>query len=248
MYGGVPVKISANTDVGVQRQSNQDSYTVGELADGVVFAVVCDGMGGHAGGNVASSTATKRIAEEIKKNYRENMSSASVKNMIEASVVLANLDILDEAEKNSELEGMGTTAVVAVISPEVCVVANIGDSRCYHIEGDLITQVTKDHSLVQEMVDAGLISKEDALHHPRKNIITRALGIGEDVNTDFFDIEFKAGDKLLLCTDGLTNHVSDTGIVQIINEVDADMSADVLIALANMNGGSDNITAVVIFN
>ncbi len=242
------MKISANTDVGVQRQSNQDSYTVGELADGAVFAVVCDGMGGHAGGNVASSTAANRIAEEIKKNYRENMSSASVKNMIEAAVVLANLDIIDEAEKNSELEGMGTTAVVAVISPAVCVVANIGDSRCYHIDGDSVLQVTKDHSLVQEMVDAGLISQEDAANHPRKNIITRALGIGEDVNTDFFDIEFKAGDKLLLCTDGLTNHVSDSGIAQIINELDADMSADVLIALANMNGGSDNITAVVIFN
>lgn len=242
------MQISANTHVGMLRMSNQDSYAVGELADGVVFAVVCDGMGGHAGGNIASDTAVKRITAEIKKNYRENMSRASVKNMIEAAVVLANLDILDEAEKNTSLEGMGTTAVAAVISDELCVIANIGDSRCYHITGDGITQVSKDHSLVQEMVDAGLISQEDAANHPRKNIITRALGIGEDVNVDFFDLTLMQGDKILLCTDGLTNHVENDVLVQLINEHNADTCANALIDRANANGGADNITAVVIYD
>lgn len=242
------MQISANTHVGMLRMSNQDSYAVGELADGVVFAVVCDGMGGHAGGNIASDTAVKRITAEIKKNYRENMSRASVKNIIEAAVVLANLDILDEAEKNTSLEGMGTTAVAAVISDELCVIANIGDSRCYHITGDDITQVSKDHSLVQEMVDAGLISQEDAANHPRKNIITRALGIGEDVNVDFFDLTLMQGDKILLCTDGLTNHVENDVLVQLINEHNADTCANALIDRANANGGTDNITAVVIYD
>lgn len=242
------MQISAKTDVGRRRQSNQDSYTVGELPDGSVFAVVCDGMGGHAGGNVASSTAAGRIADEIRKNYRENMTSASVKNMIEAAVVLANLDIIEKSENDSGLEGMGTTAVVAVIAPFACVVANLGDSRCYRISDGVITQVTRDHSLVQEMVDAGLISPEDAENHPRKNIITRALGIADDVNIDFFDIQFDKGDKLLLCTDGLSNHISDNGITQVVEELDAETCADALVALANMNGGSDNITAVVIYN
>lgn len=242
------MQISANTDVGRHRQSNQDAYIVDKLSDGTVFAVVCDGMGGHAGGNIASNIAVNRIESEIKKNYRDNMGSASIKNMIESAVVHANLDIIDEAEQNRELEGMGTTAVIAVISSMGSVVANIGDSRCYHISEDNITQITKDHSLVQEMVDSGLISADDAANHPRKNIITRALGISEDVKTDFFDVDIKNNDKLLLCTDGLTNHVSDSAVNQIIEQVDASISADALISLANLNGGTDNITAVVIYN
>ena len=242
------MQISANTDVGRRRQSNQDSYIVDKLSDGTVVAVVCDGMGGHAGGNVASSIAVKRITDEIKKNYRENMSSASIKNMIESAVVHANLDIVDEAEQNNGLEGMGTTVVAAVISPVACVIANVGDSRCYHICDNNISCVTKDHSLVQEMVDAGLISPEEAANHPRKNIITRALGISEDVRIDFFDVDYKNNDILLLCTDGLTNHVSDSAIVQLIEQVETDVCADALIALANLNGGTDNITATVIKN
>lgn len=242
------MQISAKTDIGRHRQSNQDCFVTGELPDSSVFAVVCDGMGGHSGGNVASRIATDRIADEIKKNYRENMTSASVKNMIEAAVVLANLDITDEAESNSELEGMGTTAVVAVITPSVCVVANVGDSRCYHIHSGEIVQITKDHSLVQEMVDAGLISAQEAANHPRKNIITRALGISEDVNIDFFDVDFEADDKLLLCSDGLSNQISDSGMAQVIDEVGPEGCSDTLVALANLNGGKDNITAVVIYN
>lgn len=240
------MKISANTDIGKIRRSNQDSYAVGELPDGAVWAVVCDGMGGHAGGNVASSSAAERISQEIKRNYRENMSSASVKNMIEAAIVLANLDIIDGAEKNSELEGMGTTAVVVVKTQTVCVAANVGDSRCYRIHNGEVTQLTKDHSLVQEMVDAGLITAEESVHHPRKNIITRALGISDDVDVDFFDTEFEPGDRLLLCSDGLSNHIADSDIFECVTGEDADSYADRLISLANENGGSDNITAVVI--
>ena len=242
------MQISAKTDVGRHRQTNQDAFITGELPDSSVFAVVCDGMGGHAGGSVASDKATYRIAAEIKKNYRENMTSASVKNMIESAVVLANLDITDESANNSELEGLGTTAVVAVVTQSVCVVANVGDSRCYHIHNGEISQVTKDHSLVQEMVDAGLISAQDAANHPRKNIITRALGIAEDVNIDFFDVDFASDDKLLLCSDGLSNHISDDGMAKLITETAADCCADELVALANQNGGKDNITAVVVYN
>ncbi len=242
------MKISAGTDVGMRRESNQDCYAVWECPDGAVFAVVCDGMGGHAGGNVASRMAAERILNELKKNYRENMSSSSVKNMIESAIVLANLDIVDEAEINNELEGMGTTAVVAVITDYVCVVANVGDSRCYLVHAGESEQITKDHSLVQEMVDAGLISPEDASRHPRKNIITRALGISDDVEVDFFDVDFGSDDFLLLCSDGLTNHITDTDIIECITAEDRDSYAAELIALANKNGGADNITAIVLHN
>lgn len=242
------MKISAGTDVGMRRESNQDYYAVWENPDGAVFAVVCDGMGGHAGGNVASRMAAERILGELKKNYRENMSSSSVKNMIESAIVLANLDIVDEAEINNELEGMGTTVVVAVITGDVCVIANVGDSRCYLVHADGIEQITKDHSLVQEMVDAGLITSEDASRHPRKNIITRALGISDDVEVDFFDADLGSDGRLLLCTDGLSNHITDDDIIECIAVDDKASYAAELIALANKNGGTDNITAVVLYS
>lgn len=240
------MKLSAVTDVGMVRQSNQDACVGGELPFGGFYAVVCDGMGGHAGGNVASETAVKRISEELNKNFRENMSVSSVKNMIESALVLANLDIFDASNENDELAGMGTTAVVAVFTGDKCVVANVGDSRCYLASDGKITQITKDHSLVQEMVDAGLITSAAAEHHPRKNIITRALGIADDVEADFFDIRFSPNDKLLLCSDGLTNHVENDKILAVLSDRDFDGCAQKLISIANANGGSDNITAVIV--
>lgn len=174
------------------------------------------------------------------------MSVSSIKNMIESAIVLANLDIIDTADEDKELEGMGTTAVVAVFSGDDCTVANVGDSRCYHVCADSVRQVTRDHSLVQEMVDAGYITAEEAEHHPRKNIITRALGISDDVHADFFDVDMGEGDKLLLCSDGLTNHVSSDELLSSLSENDFDGCAQRLISLANEHGGSDNITAVIV--
>lgn len=240
------MKITAGTDTGMVRQSNQDAYIAGELSDGGYYAVVCDGMGGHAGGNVASTMAAERISGELKKNFRKDMSVYSIRNMIESAVVLANLDICDAAAEKEELAGMGTTAVVAVFSDRTCVVANVGDSRCYHVSDGIITQITKDHSLVQEMVDAGIITAEEAVHHPRKNIITRALGIAEDTEIDFFDVSFSDNDKLLLCSDGLTNHADNETLLSVLTESDFDSCAQKLISIANSNGGSDNITAVVV--
>ena len=241
------MKISAVTDIGMRRQSNQDAFVYGELPAGGFYAVVCDGMGGHAGGNVASKLATERIAGELSRNFRENMPASSVRNMIESAVVIANLDISDAANEDKELAGMGTTVVAAVFSSDICVVANVGDSRCYKVTADTLEQITRDHSLVQEMVDAGLITAEEAEKHPRKNIITRALGIAEDVDVDFFDVELSADEKLLLCSDGLTNNASADTILEIINGTDSAACAQKLIDVANSNGGTDNITAVVVY-
>ncbi len=239
------MKISAGTDIGMTRSSNQDSYAIGELPGGA-WAVVCDGMGGHAGGSIASEIAVEKISDCIKSNFRKGMSSASVRNVLESAIVCANGDIFDRAHKEPELKGMGTTAVVVVCIDGNAVIAHVGDSRCYHITGETITQVTKDHSLVQEMLDAGVITPEEAVNHPRKNIITRALGGSyDDVEVDFEDIFLSSGDLLLLCSDGLTNHVPDDALLENLSGEDFHNFADRLIKLANVNGGSDNITAVI---
>lgn len=241
------MKISAGTDKGMVRPTNQDCYAIGEFSSGA-WAVVCDGMGGHSGGNVASEMAAAVIADRIKENIRPAMRELSVRNMIESAVVTANADIFVRASKEKELNGMGTTAVVVVCIDSKAVIAHVGDSRCYLIRKDTITQLTKDHSLVQELVDAGSITKEAAEHHHLKNIITRALGLEDDVCVDFYDTEIYENDKLLLCSDGLTNHVPDDEILKLINENETFDYASKLINKANENGGKDNITAVILEN
>lgn len=241
------MKISAGTDVGKVRSSNQDSYAIGELPSGA-WAAVCDGMGGHSGGNVASAMATDVISDRIRDNVRPSMSVHSVRNMLESAVVTANADIFDRSRKEQELKGMGTTSVVAVCTDHRATIANVGDSRCYLIRGNTIEQITKDHSLVQDLVDAGVISAEEADSHPMKNIITRALGLEDDVDVDFYDMSLEAGDKLLLCSDGLTNHVTEDEILCLINSNETFDYAQKLINAANERGGTDNITAVILEN
>lgn len=252
------MQISGKTDIGLRRANNQDSFATGELPAGGAWAVVCDGMGGHAGGHIASKMAVDCISERIKNNFHEAMSVQSVRNMLESAVVYANAEIFDNAAKYRELRGMGTTVVTVVCFGDVAVVASVGDSRCYHIRSGNIDQITKDHSLVQELVDLGDISPESAKEHPMKNIITRALGIEDDVQVDFFDISFDDAEEksennmLLLCTDGLTNHVSDDEILACMsndkseNTNRIDEYTEKLVDLANENGGSDNITAVIL--
>lgn len=240
------MKISAGTDIGKIRATNQDSYEIGELPDGGAWAVVCDGMGGHAGGHVASRMAVDRIAKDIRENFRNGMSPSSVKNILESSIVAANLEIYDRSQNDDEVRGMGTTAVAAVCTGENCVIANVGDSRCYKLSAEGVTQITKDHSLVQEMVDAGLITPEQAAMHPRKNVITRALGIEEDVAVDFTELSLAVGDMLLLCSDGLSNLVTNEEMTACTSDGNIFDYAERLIGLANEKGGQDNITAVII--
>ncbi len=242
------MKISAGTDVGIVRQNNQDAYRHGELPGGV-WAIVCDGMGGHAGGNVASSIAVERISSCIENNFRDTMNSVSIKNMLESAIISANIEISDKAKKDSSLKGMGTTVVVAVCVGDSAVIAHVGDSRCYYISDSVVKFVTKDHSLVQELVDAGYITPEEAKTHPRKNIITRALGADmDDVDVEFNDLMLLNGDLLVLCSDGLSNHVTPEEIIENTASDDVHNYADRLIRLANNKGGTDNITAVLIKN
>lgn len=242
------MKISAKSDKGMVRQNNQDSYAAGELPGNVAWAVVCDGMGGAAGGNVASAAAVKLISEKIATCYHSGMSDSSIKNLLVSAIDSANAVVFDTAQKNESLYGMGTTVVAVIINADRLYVVSVGDSRVYVIN-NIAFQVTKDHSVVQGMIDSGEITKEEARIHPKKNIITRALGVEESIRCDFFQEEIdKDRDIVLLCTDGLTNCVIENDILEIINTSSRLEIAENLVKAANQNGGADNITAVAISN
>ena len=240
------MKIVAKTDIGLKRESNQDSYAAGELSGSVAWAVVCDGMGGVAGGNYASSTAVKVISERITTSYREGMSASSIKNMFDSAIAAANITVFEESKAKPELSGMGTTVVLALVVDNTVFVSHAGDSRAYILSDGSLRQITKDHSVVQEMVDNGKLTPDEARLDPRKNIITRALGVDSVLRTDFNIENLNENDVLILCTDGLTNFVEPFEINELTCDGKFNDYADRLITRANNNGGGDNITVVTV--
>lgn len=240
------MKIVAKTDKGFVRENNQDAYAVGEFSDEVVWAVVCDGMGGAAGGNIASALAVKVISEKINASYRENMRDASIKNMLDSALTAANIEVYDFAEAQPDLKGMGTTVVCAIVRDRQAYIAHAGDSRAYVINNGNVHQITTDHSLVQDLVNRGKLTLEEAEHHPNKNLITRAVGVDKEIEIDFCQVDLEENDTLLLCTDGLSNYVSNDEIVSLMSDGKHYAFADRLVKKANNNGGGDNITVVII--
>ena len=240
------MRIIAKTDVGKVRSSNQDSYAAGEFQNGVAWAVVCDGMGGNAGGNIASSTAVKSISDKITLVYRDGMTSSSIKYLLITAITNANYEVFDMASSNSELKGMGTTVVAAIITPDAVYVSHVGDSRAYLVSKNEIRQITKDHSVVQDMVEKGEITPDEAKSHPRKNLITRALGVDEEVKADFLAEDTTSDDVLLICTDGLSNFVDQSDIYRVVCDRPYTDFADTLVDMANEKGGADNITVVAV--
>ncbi len=240
------MRIAAKTDIGRVRNTNQDSYAAGELPNTVAWAVVCDGMGGAAGGNVASSTAVKIISEKITSLYRNGMSPMSIKNMLVSAINAANISVFDMSRANKELEGMGTTVVCTVIVDGVAYIAHAGDSRAYAVSDKSVIQLTRDHSVVQELLEKGEITQNQAKTHPNKNIITRALGVDPDIKVDYYEYDLNSDDIIILCTDGLTNFVDSDMFENIIENNPYYQIADLLVAQANKNGGGDNITVVAL--
>ena len=230
------------TDVGMVRQVNQDYVYATDNPLGILqnLFVVADGMGGHRAGDFASRFTVEVLAEEVQ-NCKETHPETILGNSIQA----ANERLLEEAEKDNRLEGMGTTLVAATIMDHVLYFANVGDSRLYLINKE-IRQLSKDHSMVEEMVRLGGLTEEEAKHHPDKNIITRAIGVKQKVEPDFFEYRLKGGDIILMCSDGLTNMVDDDEIFQIVKSArDIVEAVESLIQRANENGGSDNIGVVL---
>lgn len=237
--------IKGNTDIGKIRQANEDGYDFGSFDDGTSWAVVCDGMGGVRGGQIASSLVTEMVSDKIRKCYNKLMPVYSFENIFLSTITTANVIVNDRSFTDTEFQGMGTTIVAAIVKDTQACIAHVGDSRVYKLNSAGITQLTKDHSLAQEMLDSGQITKEEFENYPKKNIITRALGIDEKVEIDFDFTDVAEGDLLLLCTDGLSGLLSDEEIYNIYRNTDFELLCDEYIKAANEKGGYDNITAVV---
>lgn len=241
------MKFAYRTDIGHRRNNNQDSVGVFKNAAGAQIAIVADGMGGHQGGDVASEMVVSHLGRTFETNQ-----SKTIDELIRWLVFELNSEnqrILEKALHHTDLNGMGTTFVAVLMTGDTYIVANIGDSRCYRYRDHNLKQLTEDHSLVNELVKHGDISPEDAKHHPQKNLITRSLGISKDVDADVTIYHSYAGDYLLLCSDGLTNMVSDDEIQATLgSDSTLEEKCDILITLANKNGGLDNITALLLYD
>lgn len=239
--------VGVSTDVGKIRDINQDSFYYSEMKELPLF-IVADGMGGQNAGEVASSLAVEAIRNFFLDN-KENLLKRKIEipKFINDSLYLANERILNEARQNSSLDGMGTTLTMAYILDNQVYIGHIGDSRAYLFRGTQLVQITQDHSLVAELVRNGSISEEEAINHPQKNIITRALGTDRDIKIDIFSREVKKNDIILLCTDGLTNMVSNEMIRDILLSCDdLQKASNTLIDTANDLGGYDNTTVMLI--
>lgn len=235
------MKVYFGTNKGKVRDINEDNYLLTENKSYILYAVA-DGMGGHNAGEIASEIAVNSLKELFEK-HDENL---KVPTFINKSIIYANEKIREEAGKNDNYLGMGTTLTMAVIdkNENTLYVANVGDSRVYLISKDSIRQITSDHSLVAEFVKQGKITEKEAESHPKKNIITRALGTNHEVAADIFEIEIEKNSKLMLCSDGLTNHLDNEEILKIINSNNENY-AEKLIDMANKKGGTDNITVII---
>ena len=229
------------SSAGRVRETNEDTIWCGER-----LAVVADGMGGAAGGEVAS-----RLAVETLKGWRlppPHMPARAIEEELLRAVHAANQEIYDRALAEPSLRGMGTTLTVAVLSDLAVIVAHVGDSRAYRVVGGRLQQITADHSVVGELMRSGGLSPAEARRHPYRNMLTRALGTARHVEVDVHRVAVKAGEGILLCTDGLTNTLSDSEIEAVIaGERDAQACVDALIAAANARGAPDNVSAILLY-
>lgn len=234
------------TDRGRVRQHNEDNGGIFLSSEGICLAIVADGMGGHRAGDVASTMTI----DLLKKSWNESnqiQTANEAEEWLRNQINKVNEILFQHAEENSECQGMGTTVVAAICTEKFATIANIGDSRCYLYNESGFKQVTEDHSLVNELVRTGQITKQDAENHPRKNVLLRALGTELQVEMDISTIIFEEGDMLLLCSDGLSNKVSEEEMVELIkNEQPLEEKAASFIDVANHYGGEDNITLVLV--
>ena len=239
------MKLAGKTDVGRVRQENQDDYRAGELPGGAVWALVCDGMGGAKGGREASQGACNVIENFFQEQYAQ-CGAGQEEPFLKKALLYANRFVFQKAAHEEALAGMGTTAVCALVRSGNVYLCHAGDSRAYLIRDGKLTQLTHDHSYVQELVDCGTITVEEAEHHPQKNIITRALGVDYRLEPEFATAQLHSGDILLLCSDGLTNAVPKEQLEQLLRTGKFYDLPDLLIRTANENGGPDNITALLL--
>ena len=235
------------TDPGSVRKQNQDAYRIEQLDRSTLLCVVCDGMGGAKSGNIASTLATEVFVEEVRRSWKPGMEQDMIDQMLRGAVKLANFTVFDQAAQFEEFDGMGTTLVAALIRGKKVTVVNVGDSRAYCIDRSGILQLTKDHSLVQLMVDRGELTPEVSKTYPGKNFITRAIGTEPMVMCDIFHRDVSKGDFLLLCSDGLSNVMDDQEILfEVVHGVNKQHCCRRLLNIAKNRGAPDNVTSILV--
>ena len=235
------------TDPGCVRTQNQDAYQIEQLDRNTLLCVLCDGMGGAKSGNIASSLAVDVFVQEIKRTYHGSMDKEKVNQMLRSAVKLANFTVYDLAAQFEEFSGMGTTLAAVLVRGKEATVVNVGDSRVYAVDKNGIYQLTRDHSLVQMMVERGDLSPEMARSYPGKNFITRAVGTETVAECDLFHHKLERGDCLLLCSDGLSNMMDDQEILfEVVHGVSKQQCCQRLLDIAKNRGAPDNVTSVLI--
>lgn len=239
--------ICACSDVGKIRDINQDAYYYIE-DDKLPIFIVADGMGGHKAGEVASNLAISTIIRHYESSKQKILNKEMfIPQFLNESVELANDNLIEEASGDDELKGMGTTVTMCLILDNEVYIGHVGDSRAYLLRNGELSQITQDHSLVGELLRIGSITKDEAVNHPKKNIITRALGSNPKINVDVFNRELQNEDKIILCTDGLTNMVTEEKILEILlsSEIPSAVCST-LVNISNEAGGIDNTTIMII--
>lgn len=234
------------SDIGKNRQLNEDSYYISKPQDEVQLFIVADGMGGYNGGEIASKLAVNAAYNYITSNFEKSKEDKeTLLKLIKSSSQYANMVVYEKAQESEELKSMGTTLDICLIYQNKAFISHIGDSRIYRIRKEFMRRLTKDHSYVQRLVDEGKITKEESITHPKKNMLLKALGCTEYIEPDAMIRGFIKGDIILMCTDGLTNMVKEDEILKIVKQNNINTSKE-LVKKANENGGHDNITAVII--
>ena len=243
------MKIYAETDIGMVRKMNQDAYYISEENDNYKLCILADGMGGYTGGEIASRLACMSTAKYIKENFESETqyTKEEIMEIIKKAMEYANEIVYEKSKQEKELEQMGTTLEVCLIYNNRVHIGHIGDSRIYRIRQNIMRKITVDHSYVQKLVKDGTITKEEAINHPKKNMLMKALGCEENIEPDIMVKGFNENDILLMCSDGLTNMISEQEIYNII-AADIQNAAKRLIKKAKELGGYDNITVIIIEN
>ncbi len=239
------MQVFSASDIGTRRQFNQDFFVNTSLRPDTVLSVVCDGMGGANAGHIASNLAANLITEYIKRSFVPDMNESSIKNLLSSAIKTANSEIFEKARSEEQYFGMGTTAVVALAINDKAYIAHVGDSRAYLINNGSATLLTKDHSVIQTLIDNGHITEQEAKIHPERNVITRAIGTAEDVDSDFTEVSLKNG-LLLLCTDGISNVINANELKNKAAQIECEKLPESLIELANSLDSGDNVTVTVL--
>lgn len=238
------MKYGIRTDKGLKRQLNEDNCSVLVGYDGVPACfVIADGMGGHQCGEVASKQAVDSVCDQL---LRANWETDDIPELLRDIIVSVNEELYQFSLLDESTQGMGTTLIITVLINRKLFIGHVGDSRVYLIRDNTIEKVTWDHSFIEELVKNGSITKDEAINHPKKNMITRAVGYELDLQVDTYEIDVLDNDNILLCTDGLTNMLAEEEILDIITRTDdPQVACDILIQSANNNGGDDNVTVII---